>query len=185
MFTFNLSEVATGAPLPDDFLTRLEHVDLEHILKYALLPLYWKKGIDDFRFVYLPRLTVYQELTGDGFHTAKANDTVLSTTSKSISVAQIFEWLRAREVMKIIKVIVIEDDKAPHGDDVIEATLEGFQVEVFDWRKLDVCSQTIRAAAKHVREVFLYTRGQRAVLWGWSAVDGLISLPQVSMAPLE
>ncbi|OJJ42106.1 hypothetical protein ASPZODRAFT_33681, partial [Penicilliopsis zonata CBS 506.65] len=43
-------------------------------------------------------------------------------------------------------------------------------------RKFDICSDTIFRAAPGVREVYLYSHGNTAVLRGWAAKDGLAKL---------
>lgn len=75
----------------------------------------------------------------------------------------------------------MDDDHAPHGDDAIETALKPFDVEVFDWRKLDLSSETIRDSVPNVTEVVLYSRANRAVLRGWSASDGLVRLSKVRL----
>ncbi|KAF6793390.1 hypothetical protein CSOJ01_13950 [Colletotrichum sojae] len=95
---------------------------------------------------------------------------------------QFFHWFRSWKVEKILKVVV--DDRArPHGDEKIEEVLAGlhgggeprksFDVEVLDWRKEDLCPETIRNAAPQVRELHLYWSGNNSVLRGWSEPEGL------------
>ncbi|KAH0545484.1 hypothetical protein FGG08_000485 [Glutinoglossum americanum] len=89
----------------------------------------------------------------------------------------VFTWLSSKKVERIIKVIVednVQDDHAiPHSDQAIEDSLRDFDVEVWDWRKTDISIDTIQAAAKNVREVYLYSSGNNAVLRGWSDKGGL------------
>lgn len=98
----------------------------------------------------------------------------------TMSFEHVFEWLYNQQVWKIIKVVAKDDEDHPHGDEVIENALNPFDVEILDWEKLELSSETLRQAAPNVREVFLYTRGQRAVLRGWSSPDGLINLEKAS-----
>jgi hypothetical protein len=60
----------------------------------------------------------------------------------------IFSWLRGKHVKKIVKVIVIDDGNPSHSDKAIIDALEGFEVEVWDWKKIDICSDVIYNATK-------------------------------------
>jgi hypothetical protein len=94
---------------------------------------------------------------------------------------QIFKWLKdSRNVKEILRIIVEDDLDNPHSDEVIEETIEPFGVEVWDWRKYDISSETIRRAAPGVKELYLYTTGNNAVLRGWSDQDGLRMLKKVN-----
>jgi len=92
----------------------------------------------------------------------------------------IFDWLRNRcKVKKIIKVRV-DDNKSPsHSNQTIEESLKDFKVEILDWFKFDLCSETILEAAPDVKEVYLYSSGNNAVLRAWSGCDGLKKLSKV------
>lgn len=93
---------------------------------------------------------------------------------------EIFDWLRDKGKVKEVLHIVVEDDLVqPHDDQTIEATLKDLGVEVWDWRKYDISSETIWSAAPHVKEVSLYTTGNNAVLRGWSDEGGLRKLRNV------
>ncbi|KAF8244126.1 hypothetical protein K440DRAFT_610568 [Wilcoxina mikolae CBS 423.85] len=87
----------------------------------------------------------------------------------------IFDLLHKKGVKKIIKLIVDDDEDTPHSDEIIEQ-LSCFEIEEWDWRKMDICSEVIRTAAPHVQQVFLYSSGNNSVLHGWSCSDGLNQL---------
>jgi hypothetical protein len=55
----------------------------------------------------------------------------------------IFKWLSMNKVDQINHVIVIDDGETPHSDEAIEDALSGFQVEIWDWKKMDISSDTI------------------------------------------
>ncbi|EHL02277.1 putative Subtilisin DY [Glarea lozoyensis 74030] len=57
--------------------------------------------------------------------------------------ASVFEWLKGKGIWKIFRVRVDDICPRPHGDSFIEAALSGFQLDEFDWRKLDIGSDTI------------------------------------------
>ena len=94
-----------------------------------------------------------------------------------------FDWLhKDMGVEKILKVIV-DDMEKPHGDEAIEEAIGGtgtlkhsFDVEILEWRKVDLCPETIRRAAPNVTELHLEWSGSNSVLRGWSDPDGLPKL---------
>lgn len=96
-----------------------------------------------------------------------------------IDAVTIFKWLRYQGVRKIIKVIVVDDGEIPHSDQAIEECLEGFDIEILDWKKLDICSKPICRAARDVRNIYLYSTGSNAVLMSWSGERGLVQLGKV------
>ena len=91
----------------------------------------------------------------------------------------IFDWLWDNGVRRILKVRVHDDGDTSHSDEIIENTLNRFQVEVWDWKKFDLCSETIFKAAPDVREISLYSSGNNAILRSWSCEDGLAKLKKV------
>ena len=100
--------------------------------------------------------------------------------SKPDHYKEIFGWLRQNGNVKEVLRIIVEDDlQHPHDDEIIEETVKNLGVEMWDWRKYDISSETIRVAAPEVRELHLYTTGNDAVLWGWSDQDGLRNLKNV------
>lgn len=85
----------------------------------------------------------------------------------------LFEWLREKNVKTVLKVIVDDSAERAHSDDAIEEALENMGVEIWDWRKQDLCSEVIFRVAPNVRVVHLYWSGNNAVLRGWSEEGGL------------
>ncbi|KAI0005738.1 hypothetical protein F4779DRAFT_34502 [Xylariaceae sp. FL0662B] len=135
------------------YLERLEgHVQFESILKY----------------VALPKLTIRTPVRGKKKISEQATITELN------NLGLIFEWLRERGVKKIVKVLVIDDGDASHTDERIEEALRGFDVEEWDWKKLDLCSDVIKNCTTVVREISLYSSGNNAVLMGWASEHGLL-----------
>ena len=82
-------------------------------------------------------------------------------------------------VRKILKIEVEDIEQPSHRDDIIIDCLKDFGIEEWDWRKLDLCTEVIREAAKDVRQIRLYSSGNNAVLRGWSGEDGLKSFEKV------
>jgi hypothetical protein len=98
----------------------------------------------------------------------------------------IFDWLRSKDVKKIFKVMVIDDGNPSHSDAAIEDALRGLEVEVWDWKKLDLSTDVIAESSKRVKEVSLYSSGNNAVLMGWASPEGLTNLekfPKVRPRP--
>ncbi|KAH0593254.1 hypothetical protein MHUMG1_08976 [Metarhizium humberi] len=80
-----------------------------------------------------------------------------------------FETIRPEsQVKKIIKVTVIDYGEQCHSDPAIEEALKGFDVEVWDWGKVDLRSDVILDCASSVREISLYSSGNGAAVMGWS-----------------
>ena len=80
----------------------------------------------------------------------------------------LFEFLREKQVKRIIRVIVADRDRDAHSDVAVEIALSCFNVEIWDWQKFDICTETIASAAPDAQEIHLYWSGKNAVLWGWS-----------------
>ena len=80
----------------------------------------------------------------------------------------LFEFLRKKKVRRIVRLIVADRDKIAHSDEAVEIALRGFEVEIWDWQKFDICTETIASAAPDVEEIHLYWSGNNAVLRGWS-----------------
>ncbi|KAF3271949.1 hypothetical protein TWF970_010177 [Orbilia oligospora] len=59
---------------------------------------------------------------------------------------------------------------------IYERDRKGMGIEIWNWRKLDICSDTIREAAPGVRILHLYSSANKAVLKGWACKDGLRTL---------
>lgn len=85
----------------------------------------------------------------------------------------VFDWLELNGVKKIVKVIVLDDRDPCHADSSIEEALKGFDVEIWDWKRVDLSTEVIRNSTKVVKEVSLYSSGNNAVLMGWSSPRGL------------
>jgi hypothetical protein len=89
-----------------------------------------------------------------------------------------FDWLRGRSVTDILKVAV-DDTDDPHSDLAIEECLTRFNVETLDWRRIDLCPETLLSACPDVRELHLRWSGNRAVLRAWGEPEGLPRLQRL------
>ncbi|KAI8633882.1 hypothetical protein F5Y19DRAFT_462121 [Xylariaceae sp. FL1651] len=88
----------------------------------------------------------------------------------------IFSWLRSKGVETILQVIVDDLGQQAHGDEAIEEATKDFGIEVWNWKKTDLCAEVIVTAAPGAKVVHLYWTGNNAVLRGWCDVGGLKKL---------
>ncbi|KID74347.1 hypothetical protein MBR_06446, partial [Metarhizium brunneum ARSEF 3297] len=58
-----------------------------------------------------------------------------------------------------------------HSDPAIEEAVRGFDVQVWDWRKVDLCSGVPFNCASSVREICLYSSGNGAALMAIKGED--------------
>lgn len=92
----------------------------------------------------------------------------------------IFRLLWDRGVRKIIRVVVEEQEDYQHTDEmIISLNLEKLDIEEWDWKIKDLCSETIRRAAPNAKTLFLYSSGNNAVLRSWSGDGGLNNFAKV------
>lgn len=163
-------------------LNRLSrHLTFETMLKYVALPELKVEDPDRDKVVVSPAAyeSQYRNLQGSLLEPPKPPPPPrdrIGLTDATI----IFKWLSTNKVKRINHVIVIDGGEIPHSDEAIENALDGFQVEIWDWKKMDISSDTIfRAAGEHVRIAYLYASGNSAVLKGWSCEEGLVKLSKV------
>lgn len=102
----------------------------------------------------------------------------------------IFEWLQKKKGVKKIFKVIVDDMERPHRDEDIvnvlagkgmrgPAKLQSFDVEILDWRKIDICPVVVQSAAPGLRELHLRWGGSNSVLRGWSEPEGLPKLKQL------
>jgi hypothetical protein len=68
---------------------------------------------------------------------------------------------------------VVDYGSPCHSDTAIEKALEGFQIETWDWKKTDLCTDVIWNSTKIASHISLYSSCNNAVLMGWASSDGL------------
>ncbi|KAH6680524.1 hypothetical protein B0J14DRAFT_683838 [Halenospora varia] len=96
-----------------------------------------------------------------------------------------FEFMRRKDVKRIIRVIVEDNLDPPHSDKAIEQALEGLEIEIWDWRRPDLSSDTILMSAPGVSKISLYWSGNNAVLRSWSEPEGLCLLEKLNKVELN
>ncbi|KAF4426487.1 hypothetical protein CFRS1_v009816 [Colletotrichum fructicola] len=92
----------------------------------------------------------------------------------------VFHWLKDQiRVKKVFEVVVDEllTSKLGHSDMAIVKCLQNLDVETWDWRRMDIPANVIiDAAGDHVKSLYLYCSGLKAVLQSWSDTRGLVNL---------
>ncbi|PQE17717.1 hypothetical protein CJF31_00005438 [Rutstroemia sp. NJR-2017a BVV2] len=128
------------------------------------------------RYVSLPQASVSLEIVDD----AKSKSSPPRYQENRLFY---FDWLHSEKGVEKILKVTVDDMEKPHRDEDIEDAIGGmgslkhsFDVEILEWRKLDLCPKTIKGATPNVRELHLEWSGNNSVLRGWSAIDGLPSL---------
>lgn len=97
----------------------------------------------------------------------------------------IFKWLWDGGVRKVFTLDVDDDGPEAHTNAAIRKALTtyNFEIEVWDWKKFDICCETVAAAAPAARQVHLYSHGNTAVLRGWACGLSLGKMREVSETP--
>ncbi|RWA08804.1 hypothetical protein EKO27_g6306 [Xylaria grammica] len=166
---FDLSHLLSST-INTDFLRGLAKVlRFESVLSYVALP---RLSIQDDK-----DLQQYLDMEIDNENNEKEIAEIVGSKGKGLTnLYPIFRWLRLLDVRSIVKVTVIDDVEPSHSDAAIEACLEGFNIEKWNWKKFDICSNVILKAAPNVQDVILYSSSNNAVLLGWASSMGLCKL---------
>ena len=111
----------------------------------------------------------------------------LNTFKKPVpydGVDELFQWLKEKGNVKKIKSLNIPDNTSiPMSDEyVLVCILERFEIERFDWRKLDINLDILLSSPYKdaFTEITLYSTGNFSVLYHWASRDGIGGLPNVS-----
>lgn len=96
----------------------------------------------------------------------------------------VLDWLRkSRNVEKIFHLSVTDSLHEPHSEETIEDSVKHFDVEILDWRRIDISIHTILEAAPNVKRLRLYSSGNWAALDHWIGLDGVCTLQKVCVVP--
>ncbi|KAK1252950.1 hypothetical protein MKX08_004137 [Trichoderma sp. CBMAI-0020] len=98
------------------------------------------------------------------------------------------DWLRNRKKVKhIIELTVLDRLVNPHDEVILGIYVKQFEVEVLNWRLLDLSISVFKSsepngknALQQIRELHLYTSGKRAVISHWLSEDGIRSLTNLT-----
>lgn len=96
-----------------------------------------------------------------------------------------FEWLKSKGVERIVRVDVDDSERPCHSDEAIEESLKPFQVEILNWRRLDLCPITLARIGSNLREVHLQWSGTNAVLRSWGDKQGLCQIQTLKKIHIE
>lgn len=150
-------------------------VQFETVLDFIRLP-YWKDQ---------NQKPQHQSISGGH----REGEGVSDGTELSDPYTAIFRWLWDGGVRKIFTVEVDDDGRDSHTNAAIRQSLRNwnedeksyrdFEVEVWKWKKFDICTESIFNAAPIANEVYLYSSGNTAVLRGWACCSGLSKLTNV------
>lgn len=93
----------------------------------------------------------------------------------------LFDELYKKGVRNIIKVVIDDLEFPSHSDESIEKALENFDIEILNWKKVDICPVAIQRACRKagVVELHLWWSGNNGILRAWAAEDGLAELPRL------
>ncbi|EFX04256.1 intracellular serine protease [Grosmannia clavigera kw1407] len=134
---------------------------------------------------------------GEGDGTMEFEETLLFVTLPDLNyvtqmcsnqtIQELFGWLKEKNVRKIRKLRIPDSTTSPLSDAFVqEHILDAFEIQVLDWRRLDVnldciintASREPRPNAKALEELRLYSSGNWSVLYHWMSDEGLCKLPQ-------
>ncbi|KAK0625338.1 hypothetical protein B0T17DRAFT_270505 [Bombardia bombarda] len=158
---FSLSGLR-GQTITKDYLKKLvKHLKFESVLTSVSLP----------SLVFEAQQNDEESQATQTTHTQQVTNATQKGKGRS-DLVSIFRWLSENHVRTIKRVTVVDDGDRPHSDEAIEEALSGFGVEIWDWKKPDICSDVISTAAPNVQEVSLYWTGNMATILGWYSNEG-------------
>lgn len=108
----------------------------------------------------------------------------------NVDLYMVFHWLKNNaKVQKVLQVIVEDSGEGkqwrPHSDKAIVECLRGLDIESWAWKRDDIPSGVIEASCgEHVKTLFLWCSGRKAVLQSWSDGRGLARLKAVGLLQL-
>ncbi|RAH64892.1 subtilisin-like protein [Aspergillus aculeatinus CBS 121060] len=139
---------------------------------------------DTLQFVALPQITKTEDAQASvtSKTSLKKRQTIQSHGGRT-DMIEVFKLLVG--VKKILEIIVDDLKEPAQSDDCIESILSNRGVEVWNWKKIDICSEVIRCAAPDVTKLHLYWSGKNAVLRGWSEKKGIPQLNNLKQITLH
>lgn len=95
-------------------------------------------------------------------------------------VQQVLNWLRTKkDVKKIIGLSVKDSFYDPHSEETIEQAIADLDIEVLNWKRLDLSIDSIYDSARNVRELHLYCSGSKTAIMHWIGDSGIQRLERV------
>ncbi|KAL9120736.1 MAG: hypothetical protein Q9187_002706 [Circinaria calcarea] len=160
---FDLSRFNSKLYPVSDFVRSLiahqDHADLlsyEHTIRYAEFPALDLKADT-------------KETFGD------------SVRAEHTEVFEVLDWLKGKKVNEIIELTVPDRMVNPHNEVEIGRYVRNFEVEVLNWRFLDMSISIFEDPKTwdRIRELHLYSSGKRAVISHWLSKEGVSLLRNV------
>ncbi|KAK7716353.1 hypothetical protein SLS64_003507 [Diaporthe eres] len=143
-------------------------LDFENILQYVDVPMISTEQVAQQRSR-AQRARISDQQDGDG----------------RSDVQTVFELLREKGVKTILEVTVDDLEHPAHSDLAIEQALcwgnssQTMNVEIWNWKKIDISPDLICKVASDVTSIQLYWSGRNAVLRAWSEEEGLPKLTKL------
>ncbi|KAI5924907.1 hypothetical protein F4810DRAFT_102221 [Camillea tinctor] len=102
-------------------------------------------------------------------------------------VFKVLKWLREKGVRSIIKLKVPDRLVNPHNDQKIAEHVKMFEVEILDWKILDLSISIFKdkEVKDRIRELHLYSSGNRAVISHWFSDEGIKSLKKLESLEIK
>ncbi|KAK3389075.1 hypothetical protein B0T20DRAFT_464739 [Sordaria brevicollis] len=172
--------------LTPDFEDRLLNFDL--VGRTNMAEADFGKLIDTFKFQEFLQYVAIPKMQISGSHTPTDGRTRQVEQSGRTDLSLVFDELRSSKGVKRVLKVVVDDTLQgfpPHSDETIESSLKNLAVEIWDWKRYDLCSEVIYNAAPKVREVYLYSTGNNAVLRSWSDQGGLRKLEHLKKVHVQ
>jgi hypothetical protein len=139
---------------------------------------------DILQYVAIPKLNIEESTTLANMKRPRGRAYRNESLGRS-DLGYIFDRLREKNVKTVLKVIVDDTVEPAHSDEAIEDALRDMGVEIWDWKKTDLCSEVIYKVSPNLREVHLYWSGNNAILRGWGEPGGLKRLESLKIVHLH
>jgi hypothetical protein len=107
-----------------------------------------------------------------------ASPTAEDSGAGRADMVALFGWLYKKGVRTVIKVVVDDRKGTPHGDEAVEKALSKFDIEILDWRKVDMDPRTIWQGCResNIRQIHYWWSGKNKALSVCGEADGLVRL---------
>lgn len=158
----DLGEAENSSVSEEALMALLQSLEFENILQY----------------VHIPRHPFSTKANSATSGDVSDNRTDTGAGAGRQDFKRIFDLLHEKGVKKIIRLMVDDDEVCPHTDEIIEG-LHRFEIEDWEWKKVDISSVVLQKAAAHAQQVRLWSSGNHSVLRDWSSCDGLKELKRV------
>lgn len=97
----------------------------------------------------------------------------------------ILEWLRTKkEVTGIYELRVRDSLFFPHSEEAIAQCLNGFDVEILDWMRVDMSVKPLLNTCRNLKKLMLYA-GNWATLSYWTSKEAIDALSEFSAVCLQ